>query len=60
MKIKNSNIQKWKWVVEMKNSTHYWNNKFNPVGERIREIEYIAEKITQNIYKGTVQLISTY
>lgn len=39
---------------------HYLNNRCNPVGERISEIEYRAEKITQNIYKGTVQLISTY
>lgn len=32
----------------------YLSDRLNRVRERIRELEYRAEKISQNIYKGTI------
>lgn len=42
----------------MKNSIDYLSDKFNIVGERIHELEYRAEKITDSIYNRKIQLIS--
>lgn len=36
--------------MEMKTSVDYLSDRLTTVGERISELEYSAEKITQNIY----------
>lgn len=36
------------WVIEMKSSVDYVSDIFNTVGERIIELEYRVEKISEN------------